>query len=699
LRRLGSARSKRVGVLLLAFHLLLAADGTADETGRVLVGGSPPSRQFGALLGVTHAGPKYSLPTRAEPIDSLSEGADRIAALGLRTIKLWFNSSPATSYPNFAQLPQFVWPPMGPGREIPDLRALAAHPLYAKVFSRAEFDHILLVATEFTRVNWRDGLNSAERTAVEKEFADLTSYLIDKYEGTGKTFILQNWEGDNLLRLAEFDPKDWGGMVDGLIAYFKARQAGVERGRAGREEAGVQVLHAIEINWNLGAAAPSNVPVPEEWTVLNKIVRDGYDEQDLLVDLYSWSNWSANIPGEEHRVIRGLDYMRRRVPAAAKLAPEHIFLGEFGAREVSYMNPQTWVHDERSDAIHRDVVIRQLEYAWRWGVRHAVYWGLYANGLRAGFNFNPNDPVSLEQQQLTGTWLVRPPGPPDHPEYSFTGAHDALARLAMQQLYTDYLEDFSSVDSHNNNWAIAFSVPSWAEGATSRAYRGDAGQASLVYRFERDLRDLAIKAFGYQAATLDGRVTVAYSSDGRSWTPSTNLAIADVVSPDPALPVWRRFHLQPAGSIPAGIRYVRIELGPVGANWSTQLAEVRFLEAPARPDAAAPFDETGRRPLLVYALGGGGSAPGLRMIPDFSKDRLRLAFERRADPGLVYAVEATDDLASTAPWPVIWTSRGGENIPGPVVVEDEVPISSTDARLFRLRVGIQPAAVNPPLEP
>ncbi|MEX2382500.1 MAG: hypothetical protein WD490_08960 [Opitutales bacterium] len=696
MRRRREARAPGATVSLLAAALLsvlasvFIAEAGAVEDGSILVGGTPPSRQFGEVFGVVHSGPKYSIPTRPEPNDILNEGADRVAALGARTIKLWFNRTPANAYPNFADKPEFDWPQAGPGRAIPNLAALAAHPFYANVFSRPEFDTVLLVATEFTMVNWRDGLNSAERNAVENEFADLTGYLINEYEGTGKTFILQNWEGDNLLRLTQFEEHQWDGMSSNLIAYFKARQAGVEAGRAGSEGAGVRVLNAIEINWNMGAADPANVPVPEEWTVLNRVVRDGYEEQGLLVDLYSWSNWSANIPGEEHRVIRGLDYMRERVPSAAPLAPDHIYLGEFGARESSYMTGGGLAHDENSDAIHRDVILRQLDFAWRWGVRHAIQWALYANGLRNGVTFDAGDPVSLEQQHLTGTWLVRPPGPPEHPEYSFTGAHDALAALTMQRLYTDSLDDLSSVYSHNGNWSFATNAQSWDEGASSRAYRADSAGAWIVYRLERDLTDFNIKAFGYEAADLAGRVMVAYSPNGDAWTPSVDLATADAIAPDPDAPAFRRFHLKPGASIPAGTRYLRIELPAVGANWSTQLAEVRLMEAPARPDPAAALDETGRHPLLDYALGSGGAGYAAPRLALDSGGRLRFEFSRRADPGLVYAVEATEDLTAETGWSAIWASQGGENIPGPVAVEDSVEVSGSDGRFLRLRIGVQP---------
>jgi hypothetical protein len=38
-----------------------------------------------------------------------------------------------------------------------------------------------------------------------QQFADLTSYLVSTYANTGKTFVLQHWEGDWSIR-GGYDP-------------------------------------------------------------------------------------------------------------------------------------------------------------------------------------------------------------------------------------------------------------------------------------------------------------------------------------------------------------------------------------------------------------------------------------------------------------------------------------------------------------
>ena len=108
---------------------------------------------------------------------------------------------------------------------------------------------------------------------------------------------------------------------------------------------------------------------------------------------------------------------------------------------------------------------------------------------------------------------------------------------------------------------------------------------------------------------------------------------------------------------------------------------------PADPD----FD--GYENLLEYALAStpttAASVPaistGLVLTEPDPEEHLEITFSRIADPLLLYAVEATDDL--TQPWTTIWTSTGAANTAGPVTVSDSVnPASPRLRRFIRLRV-------------
>lgn len=101
----------------------------------------------------------------------------------------------------------------------------------------------------FTDGAWRDGVNMAEARAYYDEMYALTAWLLERYSGTGKVFMLGNWEGDWLLlgrQNRELDPSPTA--VEGMIAWMKIRQLAVDNARAAVPHKDVAVYHYIEVN-------------------------------------------------------------------------------------------------------------------------------------------------------------------------------------------------------------------------------------------------------------------------------------------------------------------------------------------------------------------------------------------------------------------------------------------------------------------
>ena len=93
--------------------------------------------------------------------------------------------------------------------------------------------------------------------------------------------------------------------------------------------------------------------------------------------------------------------------------------------------------------------------------------------------------------------------------------------------------------------------------------------------------------------------------------------------------------------------------------------------------------------LLEYALGGDPltSEPGISPQASIAANgRLSITFHRTADPDLIYQVEAGNDLAEQS-WIPVWSSTGGANNAGQVIVEDNQTIAGHPLRFMRLRVS------------
>lgn len=101
----------------------------------------------------------------------------------------------------------------------------------------------------FTGANWRDGVDMIEARQYYDEMYALTAWLLKRYSGTGKVFLLGNWEGDWMLlgrQDREADPSPTA--VAGMIAWMKIRQLAVDNARAAVAHKDVAVYHYIEVN-------------------------------------------------------------------------------------------------------------------------------------------------------------------------------------------------------------------------------------------------------------------------------------------------------------------------------------------------------------------------------------------------------------------------------------------------------------------
>jgi hypothetical protein len=116
-----------------------------------------------------------------------------------------------------------------------------------------------------------------------------------------------------------------------------------------------------------------------------------------------------------------------------------------------------------------------------------------------------------------------------------------------------------------------------------------------------------------------------------------------------------------------------------------------FGSASATDDAADTADPVndGVANLLEYALGGNPLAPDSARLPTTAltlgiPPSLVLFFDRVADPGITYRVQASSNLSSG--WTEIWSSTGDENTAGPIGVTDPAPTPATGGRFLRLEV-------------
>ena len=352
---------------------VLLAAGALGVSGQNIPLPADPAEVF----GVAHVDGKYYLTSE----DFLNEGAEQVLATGSRVIKLYLTSS------------RYLWNSDWP-KNVHNLAEMAQTPYFRAVFAKP-FRTFILTAYALGRDDhyWTEGMTPEQASDETRQFYDLSRYLLLTYKGTGKTFVLQNWEGDWALRRGS--PKAYDAdylpgatTVQGMIQWLNARQAGIVKARAETGETDVHVYGAVEANRvedsMAGKPGVANSVLPR-----------------TTVDLASYSCYHF-LDTPEH-LAAAVDYLAAHLPATAVFGqnPRSVYLGEFGYPEHG---------SEGLEGLNRRMgnavsVVREKGLPW------AVYWEVYCNEplnntLELPLNGKTNDP------NLRGFWMVKPDATP-----------------------------------------------------------------------------------------------------------------------------------------------------------------------------------------------------------------------------------------------------------------------------------------------
>ncbi|OYY72558.1 hypothetical protein [Sphingomonas sp. 28-63-12] len=112
-----------------------------------------------------------------------------------------------------------------------------------------DFKYYQFWVQTFTAADWHHGVSKADAKLYYNEVYDLTAWLLQRYNGTGKVFLLGNWEGDWMLNGAQGkDIQPTPEAVKGMIDWLNIRQKAVDDAKAATPHQGVDVYHYVEVN-------------------------------------------------------------------------------------------------------------------------------------------------------------------------------------------------------------------------------------------------------------------------------------------------------------------------------------------------------------------------------------------------------------------------------------------------------------------
>ncbi len=341
--------------------------------------GLVPGRTAGEVrdtVGVVHVAGRYHLTDK----DFLNEGADQILALGSRVIKVWF-------YGKRHEHPNGVYPYHSDWPVVDSLVKGAQTPYFEDLFDKP-FTTYIMVVTALGRDDgyWRTGISEEQKADEQRQFYELAKYLLTHYKDTGKTFVLQHWEGDWMVR-GHFDAnaKPTEPALDSMIEWLNARQAGVNQARREVGQQGVRVYHATEVN-RVVQSMRQDFP-----NMVTRVL------PHTPLDLVSYSAWdSATEHYADPNVLReALDFIASHAPDSVGFGDRNVYIGEFGMPENHYTLDQI-----------RTAIPNAVRTGLDWGCPYVVYWQLYCNEMK-----DPSaKPPVKSNDAVRGFWLIRPDG-------------------------------------------------------------------------------------------------------------------------------------------------------------------------------------------------------------------------------------------------------------------------------------------------
>jgi len=349
--------------------------------------GAGQSEKF--TVGIAHVAGDYGFTQK----NFLVEGAEEISQLGSDAIFIYLTPAFLTEYPDQSAN---LWPAAAPT----SLAQLAQTSPYDQVF-HLPFKTIVLTAYTFANWDHVAGMaqSPARQSAEENEFYQLTKYLYSKFSGSGKTFILKDWEGDWAALGGQSGVADniSPGAVQDMTAWLKARQAGVTEARNQANDSSMRVLNGAEVNRVLDYAQQGLT------RVINAVV------PEVNADMVTYSSYDSTTIGQDAAAMEqsfnlALDTIEKLAPDPLGMGSRRILISEYGLYENQLPGGTSW----RAPAI--------LTTASQAGVYGAFLWNLYDNeclqpdGQPAEVDTPMGSPVRPADSDCRGLWVRRPDG-------------------------------------------------------------------------------------------------------------------------------------------------------------------------------------------------------------------------------------------------------------------------------------------------
>jgi hypothetical protein len=390
---------------------------------------------YSSLLGVANIDASYYLTSNQ---DIMNEAQNQIIGVGSSSEKLELDQYDLQN--SWSVNSKYAWNTTWPTlNSSTTLTSLAQLPAFEKALSSPGISNYVLTTyspnipgggdgTEY----WLNGMTLQQEQAETTSFYNLTKYLMQTYAGTGKSFYLENWEGDWALRDPGRNTVPSQTAVNGMIDWVNARQAGIDEARSqfASQDPNVHVYGTLEVNLVQDAMegdaggydTVTNDVLPH--TTVDFASYSSYDTQQNTTGPYSYAN--------------AVNYIAQHLPATAINGQNthSVYVGEFGLAE-----------DSAGSAAVNATMNNVINTAVADGMPMALYWEMYSNELSNGVTTAPGG--SGNNSAVKGFYFIKPDGTPatawNTYRYLLTVNNPALASTSNieRSLHLAYASNFT----------------------------------------------------------------------------------------------------------------------------------------------------------------------------------------------------------------------------------------------------------------
>ncbi len=232
-----------------------------------------------------------------------------------------------------------------------------------------DFKYIFMWVHTMTGIDWKNGISAANEQILYDEIYNFASHLLTRYNNSGKTFLIGNWEGDWIL-LPSYDRTQTppAAFIANMIKWYQIRQKAIDDAKRASASTNVFVYHYAEVN--LALKGMQGQPCVAESVLPN-----------VDVDLVSYSSYEAikdkTYAQKKTELTNIFNYLETKLkPRTGLPFSRRVFIGEYGYQA----NASNATSMQKQVTETKEIMKISLEL----NLPFALHWQMYNNEYENG---------------------------------------------------------------------------------------------------------------------------------------------------------------------------------------------------------------------------------------------------------------------------------------------------------------------------